>query len=79
MVNQLNPGRVIIGNGLAEIHPGILLDVVRRWVENYVNPLVIRNVSIEVNQLHESPSLLGASAYAAHQELSNPVRLRSCG
>lgn len=79
LVNQLNPGRVIIGDELAEIHAGILLDVVRRRIENNVNPLMIRNVSIEVNQLHESPSLLGASAYAAHQELSNPVRLLSCG
>lgn len=79
LINQLNPGRVIIGDELAEIHPGILLDVVRRRIENNVNPLVIRNLSIEVNQLHESPSLLGASVYAAHQELSNPIRLLSCG
>ena len=32
-------------------------------------------ITLEVNQLHPSPSLLGAGAYAAYQELSHPEHL----
>ena len=74
LINQLNPGRIVIGDQLAEIHPGILLDVVQKNVSSSVNPLIARNTSIEVSRLHKNSSLLGAAAYAAHQELSNSER-----
>lgn len=72
LINQLNPGKIVIGDQLAEIHPGILLDTVKRTIENSVNPLISRNIAVEVNRLEESPSLLGAAAYAAQQALANP-------
>lgn len=72
LINQLNPGKIVVGDQLAEIHPGILLDVIKRTIDSSVNPMISRNIAIEINQLEESPSLLGAAAYAAQQALSNP-------
>ncbi|WP_195984756.1 ROK family transcriptional regulator [Clostridium sp. D33t1_170424_F3] len=72
LINQLNPGKIIVGDQLAEIHSGMMLDAVKRTIDNSVNPLISRNMAVEINRLKESPSLLGAAAYAAQQALSTP-------
>lgn len=75
LINQLNPGRIIIGEELAKIDPNLLLDVVQSDIDRCVNPLAGQDIAVEVNRLPESPSLLGAGAYAAYQMLSNPEPL----
>ena len=75
LINQLNPGRIIIGEELAKIDSNLLLDVVQSDIERCVNPLAGQDIAVEVNRLPESPSLLGAGAYAAYQMLSNPEPL----
>ena len=72
LVNQLNPGLIVLGDELVDICPPRLLEVVRRCVRKGVNDLIYRELSIEVNHLEESPALLGAGAYAAQQVLANP-------
>ena len=63
------------GARLAEIHPGLLLDTIYKEVESRTHSLLVGKITLEVNQLHPSPSLLGAGAYAAYQELSHPEHL----
>ena len=75
LVNQLNPGLIVIGDELAELCPDMLLDIVKRQVQRSVNPLIYSDLSIEMNRLPESPSLLGAGAYAVQQILSHPTAL----
>ena len=75
LVNQLNPGLIVLGDELVEICPERLLEVVRHRVKEGVNGLIYSDLSIEVNRLEESPALLGAGAYAAQQILSNPGTL----
>lgn len=75
LVNQLNPGLIVIGDELAELCPDMLLDIVKQKIQRSVNPLIYSDLSIEMNHLPESPSLLGAGAYAVQQLLSNPTTL----
>ena len=75
LINQLNPGKIVMGGRLAEIHPGLLLDTIYKEVESRTHSLLVGKITLEVNQLHPSPSLLGAGAYAAYQELSHPEHL----
>ena len=75
LMNQLNPGKIVIGDQLAEIYPEMMLDVITKSVESRTNALLAGNIVVEVNQLHPNPSLLGAGAYAVHRELEKPARL----
>ena len=75
LINQLNPGKIVMGGRLAEIHPGLLLDTIYKEIESRTHSLLVGKITLEVNQLHPSPSLLGAGAYAAYQELSHPEHL----
>lgn len=74
-INQFNPGLIVIGDELAEICPELLLSTVKKHVQNHINTGIYKNVTIEINQLKESPALLGASAIAAHHVLSDPLTM----
>ena len=75
LVNQFNPGMIVIGDELAEIAPEILLEIVRSKVHTSINPLIYSDISIEVNELPGSPALLGAAAIAVQNVLSDPTKL----
>lgn len=75
LINQMNPGLIVLGDALVDICPERLLEVVRRCVEAGVNERIYSDLAIEINQLEESPALLGAGAYAAQQVLANPGML----
>lgn len=75
LINQLNPGKIVMGGRLAGNPSGLLLDTIYKEVESRTHSLLVGKITLEVNQLHPSPSLLGAGAYAAYQELSHPEHL----
>lgn len=75
LINQMNPGLIVLGDALVDICPERLLEVVRRCVEAGVNERIYSDLAIEINQLEGSPALLGAGAYAAQQVLANPGML----
>ncbi|HEX3039798.1 MAG TPA: ROK family protein [Caproiciproducens sp.] len=59
LINQNDPDTIVIGDELTQIAPDMLLTIVNDKVRECVNPLVLENLSIEINQLPESPCLLG--------------------
>ncbi len=71
LINQNDPDTIVIGDELTQIAPDMLLTIVNDKVRECVNPLVLENLSIEINQLPESPCLLGAGAIAAQSVLSD--------
>lgn len=75
LVNQLNPGLIVLGDALVDICPERLLEIVRQGVKAGINERIYSDLSIEVNQLKGKPALLGAGAYAAQQVLANPGAL----
>ena len=75
LINQFNPGMIVIGDELAEVAPDLLLKIVCDKVHACINPLVYNDITIEVNRLPESPALLGAAAIAAQNVLSDPTKL----
>ena len=75
LINQFNPGLIVIGDELAEIAPDRMLKTVRARVGESVNALTSGEVTIEVNRLPGSPVLLGAAAFAAESVLSDPGKL----
>ncbi|MFR2562013.1 MAG: ROK family protein [Anaeromassilibacillus sp.] len=57
LINQFNPGMIVIGDELAEVAPDLLLKIVCDKVHACINPLVYNDITIEVNRLPESPAL----------------------
>lgn len=75
LINQFNPGLIVIGDELAEIAPERLLKTVQTKVRSCVNPMTSGDVTIEINRLPGSPALLGAAAIAAQKILADPGKL----
>ncbi|WP_195984291.1 ROK family protein [Clostridium sp. D33t1_170424_F3] len=75
LINQFNPGMIVIGDELAEIDSRLMLSIVKEHVRECINPLIYNDVVIETNALPESPALLGAGAIAAKNVLSDPTKL----
>lgn len=75
LINQFNPGMIVIGDELSEIAPDRMLSTVRAHVRESVNPLTCGEITIDVNQLPGSPVLLGAAAVAAQSILADPGKL----
>lgn len=72
LINQFNPGLIVIGDELAQIAPDLLLSIVQKKVHECINPLILNDLIIEINQLKESPCLLGAGAIAVKNVISDP-------
>lgn len=73
LVNQINPSDVIIGDVLAEVHPNMMLEIIRRKVKESLPPFVSESLIIECNNLAYNPILIGAGAIAAQNVLENPL------
>lgn len=79
LINQFNPGMIVIGDELAEIAPDRLLSIEQARVKESINPLTCGEVAIEVNHLPGSPVLLGAAAFAAQSVLADPGKFIEAG
>ncbi len=79
LINQFNPGLIVIGDELAQIDPDLLLSIVNIKVHQCINSLVLNDLIIEINQLKESPCLLGAGVVAAQNIFADPARLMKRG
>nr|WP_319489040.1 ROK family protein [uncultured Caproiciproducens sp.] len=75
LINQFNPGLIVIGDELTQIAPDLLLSIVQKKIYECINPLVLNDLTIEINQLTESPCLLGAGAIAAQNAIADLSKL----
>ncbi len=73
LVNQINPGLVILGDSLIEIYPELMLKIVSEEVKERVRPMVWENLKITVNDLPDNPILIGACAVAAEKIFEDPI------
>lgn len=73
LVNQVNPGLVIVGDSLAEIAPDLMLEIVSGEVKQRLRPMVWDNLTLAINDLPENPILIGACAVAAEMIFDDPV------
>lgn len=74
IINQLNPGVVVIGDQLAEVHPELMLEIVNDRVQKTVRPIVLENLTIEINDLKINPVIVGAAAIATHEFCKAPFK-----
>lgn len=65
VINQLNPGAVVIGDELAEIAPQIMLEIVSKRLQASLRPMIWDRTRISVSRLSCNSTLLGAAAAAA--------------
>ncbi len=72
LVNQFNPEIIVLGDELTQIEPGLLLSIVNDKIQQCTQLLVQKNLTVEINPLSESPSLLGAGAIAAQHIIDDP-------
>lgn len=73
LINMLNPSDVILGDILTEVDPEMMLDIVKRKVNESITPFVSDTLTIECNQLKHNPILIGAGTIAAQKVLENPL------
>ncbi len=74
LVNTIHPHRVVIGDELAQAGP-LLLQEVRRIVQERTLPAVAQAVKIELSSFATDPVLVGASALAIEYVLNTPSNL----
>lgn len=72
MINQINPGTVIIGDVLTDINPQMLLEIINDNVKKTVRPYIWENLTIEINKITDNPIMIGAGAIAAQKVFENP-------
>ena len=75
LINQFNPGLIVIGDELTQVDGERLLSIVQKRVHDCVNPLIYNEIVIELDSMPENPVLMGAAAIAAQQVLSDPGKL----
>lgn len=75
LINQFNPGLIVIGDELTKVDGELLLSIVQKRVHDCVNPLIYNEIVIELDTMSENPVLMGAAAIAAQQVLSDPSKL----
>ena len=75
LINQFNPGLIVIGDELTQVDGELLLSIVQKRVHDCVNPLIYNEIVIELDSMPENPVLMGAAAIAAQQVLSDPGKL----
>ncbi len=74
IINQLNPGVVVIGDQLAEVHPELMLEIVDNKVQKTVRPIILENLKIEINDLQINPVIIGAAAIATQEIYKDPFK-----
>lgn len=64
LINLLNPESIIIGDQLAKINPEIMLKIINNKVRKSIKPIILENISIEIDNLPHNPILIGAGVIA---------------
>ncbi len=73
LINQMDPEVVILGDALAEIGGGRMLEIVRREVKARIRPIIWENLRIELSTLPQNPILIGAGAIAVQHIFEDPM------
>lgn len=74
VVNALNPDIIVIGDEMAQLGD-VLLQTVRRTVQNHVLPSVYRDLRIELSKFETDPVLIGVSTLAVEHILHRPTAI----
>lgn len=72
IINQLNPGLVVIGDQLAEVNPALMYEIIHEEIRKAIRPLILEGLKIEINNSRANPVLIGAAAIAGQKVLENP-------
>jgi len=72
VINQLNPGVVVIGDQLAQVAPDLMRQIITDHVNETIRPLVLEGLKIEINNSNVNPIMIGAAAIAAQKVLEDP-------
>ena len=72
VINQLNPGVVVIGDQLAQVAPDLMRQIITDHVNETIRPLVLEGLKIEIDTSKVNPIMIGAAAIAAQTVLADP-------
>lgn len=72
IINQLNPGVVIIGDQLAQVKPELMHELIVSYVKTAIRPLILEDLKIEIDNSKINPIIIGSAAIAAQKVLENP-------
>ena len=74
LVNQIDPSDVIIGDLLAEVDSGRMLEIIQKIVKERISPFFWEDLNIQIDQLEYNPILMGAGIIAVQKILEDPLR-----
>lgn len=72
LINQFNPGLVVIGDQLAKVKPELMLEMVINRTKSAISPLFLDGLKIEIDDSNIDPIIIGAAAIAAQKVLDDP-------
>lgn len=72
LVNQFDPGTIVIGDQLAKLAPQLLLDTVRCHVKDRLRPAIWAELHLELDTLPYHSVAMGAAALASRLILEDP-------
>lgn len=73
LVNQFDPGTIVIGDQLVQMEPHLLLDTVSRHLQQRLRPAVWAGLTIHLDNLEHGSIVMGAAALAANTILEDPL------
>ncbi len=73
LVNQFDPGTIVIGDQLVQMEPHLLLDTVSHHLQQRLRPAVWAGLTIHLDNLEYGSIVMGAAALAANTILEDPL------
>lgn len=72
LINQFDPGTIVIGDQLAQMAPKVLMDTVCRQLKDRLRPAIWAELHIEIDTMEHNSIAMGAAAMAARSILQDP-------
>lgn len=72
LINQFDPGTIIIGDQLARMEPQLILDTVCRHLKKRLRAAVWAGLTLRLDDLEYGSIVMGAAALAANTVLADP-------
>ena len=72
IINQFNPGVIVIGDELAQVKPEFMYKIIMAHVETAIRPLFLDGLKIKIDDSKVNPIIIGAAAITAQNVLDNP-------
>ena len=72
LINQFDPGTIVIGDQLAQMAPKVLMDTICRQLKDRLRPAIWAELHIEIDTMEHNSIAMGAAAMAARTVLEDP-------